>query len=140
MTLIKSGGTKSGICRVSQSLAVCQLTLFNPRGRSGANLNLSLKFRVYVFAMPNWFDGTVDVTFDEAQVVMNSVIDNLVIAPHRSYPTFNQCNYRPIRYHNRGFSPGWKFDDTVEYHWDDGLARYRGELQRPNQTVPTARN
>ncbi len=143
MTLIKPSKCqpKSAVFAVLASLWLFgQLTLVQPALADPVpTSNLSLKFRVYVFAMPTWFDGTVDVTFDEAQVLMNSVIDNFIISNwHRSELTFSQCNYRPIRYHNRGFSPGWKFDDTVEYHWDDGLARYRGELQRPNQTVPTA--
>jgi hypothetical protein len=99
--------------------------------------DLSLEFRVYVFGLPTWFDGTVDVAFDQDHVVMKSEIDNWILSNwHRSELSYSDCNYLPIRYHNKGFSPGWKFNDAIEYDWENLVARYQGELQRPNQTAP----
>ena len=99
--------------------------------------DLYLQFRVYVFGLPTWFDGTVDVAFDQDHVVMKSEIENWIISNwHRSELSFSDCNYLPIRYHNKGFSPGWKFNDAIEYGWDNRVARYQGELQRPNQSAP----
>lgn len=99
--------------------------------------DVSLQFRVYVLGLPTWFDGTVDVVFDQDHVVMKSEIENWILSNwHRSELSFSDCNYLPKRYHNRGFSPGWKFNDAIEYDWDNRVARYQGELQRPNQTTP----
>jgi hypothetical protein len=107
-------------------------------GQTTPTSDLSLQFRVYLFGLPTWFDGTVDVAFDQDYVVMSSEIENVLLSNwHRSELTFSDCNYRPIRYHNEGFSPGWKFDDAIEYDWSDGVARYQGQLQRPSETSPS---
>lgn len=99
--------------------------------------DLTLQFRVYLFGLPTWFDGTVDVVHDQEHVVMTSEVENWIFSNwHRSELTFRDCSYQPVRYHNKGFSPGWKFNDAIEYDWDSGVARYQGELQRPNQNAP----
>ena len=60
--------------------------------------DLSLEFRVYVFGLPTWFDGTVDVAFDQDHVVMKSEIDNWILSNwHRSELSYSGCNYLPIR-------------------------------------------
>ena len=31
----------------------------------------------------------------------------------------------------------WRFDDTLQYDWQSGVARYQGNLQRPGETEAT---
>lgn len=102
--------------------------------------NLVLKYRVYVLGLPTVFDAALSVERTVAddqgneKVVLTSNLQNWLARNfHRSELTLNDCRYRPQRYHNYGFSPGWRFDDTVEYDWDTLQASYRGELQRPGQ-------
>lgn len=106
----------------------------------GADLpteDLALKFRVYAFGLPTWFDATVEVNFDGPNVRMRSDLETWIVSNrHRSDLVFSQCSYRPSGYTNRGFSPGWRFDDSLAYDWEAGVARYQGELKRPNQDQP----
>ena len=36
----------------------------------------------------------------------------------------------------RGPSPGWKFDDSLQYDWVNLTAQYQGFLHRPNEDEP----
>ena len=107
---------------------------------STEDANLALKYRIYVLGLPTVFDAALSVERTVAddqgseKVVVTSTLENWLVSNfHRSELTLKDCRYRPQRYHNYGFSPGWRFDDTVEYDWDNLQASYRGELQRPGQ-------
>ena len=99
--------------------------------------DLTVKYRVYAFGLPTWFDASVNVDFENDQVVMTSELQSwLVSNVHRTSFTFSDCDYQPSSYTNKGFSPGWKFDDSLQYDWTNLRAGYQGFLQRPNQDEP----
>ena len=97
--------------------------------------DLVLAYRVYVFGLPTWFDATVHVKFAGERVFMSSELNSWIFSnSHQTEFSFADCRYRPEGYRNHGFSPGWRFDDTLQYDWENKLARYQGNLQRPGET------
>ena len=69
---------------------------------------------------------------------MHSELNNWIFSNnHQTEFSLNDCRYRPVKYRNYGFSPGWRFDDTLQYDWQNGVARYQGNLQRPGETEAT---
>jgi hypothetical protein len=97
--------------------------------------DLTLTYRVYVLGLPTWFDATVTVRFEGERVFMNSELNSLMFSnSHQTEFTLADCRYRPVGYHNQGFSPGWRFDDKLQYDWENNVARYQGNLQRPSET------
>ena len=100
--------------------------------------DLILAYRVYVFGLPTWFDATVHVKFAGERVLMSSELNSWIFSnSHQTEFRFADCGYRPERYRNRGFSPGWRFDDTLQYDWGNNVARYQGNLQRPGENEAT---
>lgn len=100
--------------------------------------DLTLAYRVYVLGLPTWFDATVRVRFSGERVVMNSELNNWIFSnSHQTEFSLADCRYRPSGYRNHGFSPGWRFDDTLRYNWENNVARYQGSLQRPGETDAT---
>lgn len=108
------------------------------RGAQIPSKDLTLVYRVYVFGLPTWFDATVHVRFAGERVMMNSELNNWMFSNnHQTELSLNDCRYRPVKYRNYGFSPGWRFDDTLQYDWENGVAHYQGNLQRPGETEAT---
>ena len=100
--------------------------------------DLTLAYRVYVLGLPTWFDATVHVRFSGERVVMNSELNNWIFSnSHQTEFSLADCRYRPSGYRNHGFSPGWRFDDTLRYNCENNVARYQGSLQRPGETDAT---
>ena len=100
--------------------------------------NLVLAYRVYVFGLPTWFDAAVTVRLSGEHVFMTSELNSWVFSnSHRTEFKLADCRYRPQGYRNHGFSPGWRFDDTLQYDWENSVARYQGNLQRPGETETT---
>ena len=99
--------------------------------------DLTVQYRVYAFGLPTWFDARVDVDFENDQVALTSELRSWLVSNfHQTSFTFSDCDYQPINYTNKGFSPGWKFDDSLQYDWVNLTAQYQGFLQRPNQDEP----
>ena len=99
--------------------------------------DLTATYRVYVFGLPTWFDAAVNVDFEDDKVVITSELDSMLVSnSHRTSFSFNHCHYEPNGYVNKGFSPGWKFDDALQYNWSDRTARFAGYIQRPGQDEP----
>lgn len=99
--------------------------------------DLTVKYRVYAFGLPTWFDASVDVDFENDQVAMTSELKSWLVSNfHQTSFTFSDCDYQPSSYTNKGFSPGWKFDDSLQYDWVNLTAQYQGFLQRPNEDEP----
>jgi len=96
---------------------------------------VQLEYRVYVFGLPIGLNATVNVSFEQHQVKIKSRLKNWVLSnTHSTTFTLSDCQYQPQGYRNYGFSPGWRFDDTLNYDWNAGVARYYGKLQRPGQS------
>lgn len=127
--------------RASGALLVTVLLLLGLAPVRAAQLpqqDLALAYRVYVFGLPTWFDATVHLKFSGERVVMTSELNNWIFSnSHQTEFSLADCRYRPRGYRNHGFSPGWRFDDTLQYDWENSVARYRGSLQRPGETEAT---
>lgn len=127
--------------RVSGLLLLSVMLLMGHGHLRGAEIpskDLSLAYRVYVFGLPTWLDATVHVRFANERVTMHSELNNWIFSNnHQTEFSLTDCRYRPLRYRNYGFSPGWRFDDTLQYDWQSGVARYQGNLQRPGETEAT---
>ena len=114
------------------------LDLASVRAAQLPQQNLVLAYRVYLFGLPTWFDATVTIRFEGERVFMNSELNSWVFSnSHHTEFSLADCRYRPQGYRNYGFSPGWRFDDTLQYDWENNVARYRGNLQRPGETETT---
>ena len=96
--------------------------------------DMQLKYRVYAFGLPTWFDASVDVSFADQKITMISTLKSWLVGNfHETSFLWTDCQYQPSGYTNSGFSPGWEFDDALQYDWENGVARYQGYLQRPQQ-------
>lgn len=141
-TTVRTKGRRNlllaAVSRWAIVMACTVLSVAGPtHAKSLPTTDLTVKYRVYVFGLPTWFDAKVDVDFEDDDVTMVSELQSWLVSNfHSTSFSFSDCDYQPQSYTNKGFSPGWKFDDSLHYDWANLAAQYRGFLQRPNQDEP----
>ena len=92
----------------------------------------SWEYGVYLLGLPVGLKAKVEVLRDGHQLTVKSQIKHfLATNNHESVFLLSNCDYRLQSYQNRGFSPGWRFDDAVVFDWPEKKIHYQGLTQGP---------
>lgn len=91
------------------------------------------EYGVYILGLPLGLKARLKIFATGNKIKASSAVDHFLLANnHTSSYSLKNCQYVPERYNNSGFSPGWRFDDSVIFDRGKKEIRYRGMTQRPN--------
>ena len=92
----------------------------------------SWEYGVYLLGLPVGLKAQIEISLDDQHLLAKSQVTHFLAAnSHQSKFSLLNCKYRLHGYHNYGFSPGWRFDDTVAFDWQKKTIRYQGMTQGP---------